>query len=309
MPRNRHDAFFKAAFSIRSIVLIYLQKFLDPGIVSRLELSALQKADDSFISGRLLASLADVVWTCSYNSGKLLRICFIFEHKSGKQKIPVFVQLLQYMLNVWRSDIRHKRPLTLPIPIVVHHGGEKWEHKPFHTYFDGINESLKAFIPSFEYVLTDLVQIEKDQLKAKKLEHLFNVFVALKYVSDQEKLLENSKDILNFAEKFLDTEEGTELFEMVLTYFGSFASLETPEIHGILEDLGSKSKKLGMSVWEKIRKEGKIEGKIEGEQEKSREFVTALLKNTDWDNAHIAFIANVPETFVAKLRAELKPAE
>ena len=315
MPKRliNHDTFFRGAFSMRSIVLIYIRKFIAADIRRHLDLDTLQKADDSFVSGRLLSSFSDVVWTCCLTDGRLLRICFIFEHKSKQPKVPIFVQLLQYMVNIWRSDLRHKRPLTLPIPIVIHHGKEKWETRPFHTYFEGITDSLCKFVPTFEYVLTDLEQITAEQLKAKRLEQLFHVFLAMKSVFHTPEFLLNMRTVLNFAGDYFESEEGLELFEMVMTYFQHYAPLPPAEVIEIIEQLKPKPRTMARSAYQNIlaegRREGRLEGKLEGEAlkeaEKDREFVTSLIHNTDWDDARIAYIANVPEVFVLQVREEL----
>lgn len=204
------------------------------------------------------------------------------------------------MLNIWRSDIRHKRPLTLPVPIVIHHGRQTWSARPFHFWFEGITDSLKAFVPSFEFVLTDLAQMEKDELKAKRLEQLFHVFLAMKNVFDVPELLRNATDILNFAEGYFETEEGRELFEMVLIYFELNAPIEQEELREIIHELTPSPKSFAMSVYEKIKKEGKIEEAAI----KDRSFVVALLKNTDWDDARIAYVAGVSAEFVRQIRQE-----
>lgn len=52
--------------------------------------------------------------------------------------------------------------------------------------------------------------------------------------------------------------------------------------------------------------QGKLEGKMEGKTENSRLFVTNLIRNTDFDDDKIAFLAGVTPEFVRGVRKTLK---
>jgi hypothetical protein len=57
---------------------------------------------------------------------------------------------------------------------------------------------------------------------------------------------------------------------------------------------------------EKGRKEGMEKGMEKGAEQKSHEFVKNLLSNTNFDIAKIAALADVPESFVKKIRTGLQ---
>ncbi len=55
--------------------------------------------------------------------------------------------------------------------------------------------------------------------------------------------------------------------------------------------------------------EGKIEGKLEGILEGKLESVKSLVINTDFDDAHIAFLIAVPKEYVTNIRAKFNDAK
>ena len=67
-----------------------------------------------------------------------------------------YLQLIEYMLCIWKNDAQHKRPFTVVIPIVIYHGKRSFQPRPFHTYFFHLPDDLKQFIPDFEYIFTNI---------------------------------------------------------------------------------------------------------------------------------------------------------
>ena len=64
-------------------------------------------------------------------------------------------------------------------------------------------------------------------------------------------------------------------------------------------------KENAMGIIETIKKITREEALEEGAEQKTYEFVKNLLLNTDFDNAKIASLARVPETFVEKVKKEV----
>ena len=67
------------------------------------------------------------VFSKKENIKDFLKVTFPqIEHKSYKDK-KVILQLLSYMLKMWKRDMGDKRPLRIIIPLVFYHGRKKWD--------------------------------------------------------------------------------------------------------------------------------------------------------------------------------------
>lgn len=175
-----HDAVFKAFFSDAKIVKNYLLNYSPADIHSQLDFSFLRKCDTTFISGRFGVSFSDVLYETRLLNGTLARLLFLFEHKSYIPTLPIYLQLSDYLLHIWEDDLKNRRPLSVVIPVVVYHGEQRWEQKPFADYFSGLPEHWRAFIPDFHYLLTDLSQIPQQVIQNREeSEYLRNLFLSL----------------------------------------------------------------------------------------------------------------------------------
>ena len=144
-----HDHLFKSTFSDKQIAIDYILNFLPTPLSSKLDLSSLELSGTSYVDSELKESLSDVVYTCTYGE-ESLTLALLLEHKSGPDGI-IHLQLLSYMLGFWKQQPEKKMGLRVVIPIVVYHGGQKWEKRTFISHFPGLDHTLRPFIPHFEY--------------------------------------------------------------------------------------------------------------------------------------------------------------
>ena len=88
-----HDKYFKAMMSMKRTAVELLQYALDTKTFAQLELETLRPATDSYIDQTLRESFSDVVYTCNLSDGAPIRLSFLFEHKSDKErennKLPI----------------------------------------------------------------------------------------------------------------------------------------------------------------------------------------------------------------------------
>jgi len=191
--------------------------------------------------------------------------------------LPIHLQLLDYLLQIWEDDLKNKRPLSFVIPIVVYHGDRKWKQKPFSGYFPGLPEDWKVFIPNFHYLLTDLNHMTPREIDDKVgSEYLRNLFLALKFARNEKLILENWLNILTFGEpSYQNTREGILLQTLTLYIFNLFDMTEAkvktlnkqlpePErdwIDAIPEIFGRKWKEEGLR---KGLEEGREQGREQG---------------------------------------------
>ena len=98
-----HDAVFKTFFSDVAIVKKYLEHYTPPAIHQGIDFGVLRKSDTAFVSGRFGVSFSDVVYETQLKSGIAARLLFLFEHKSYVPSQPIYLQLLDYLLQIWED--------------------------------------------------------------------------------------------------------------------------------------------------------------------------------------------------------------
>ncbi|MDX2250245.1 MAG: Rpn family recombination-promoting nuclease/putative transposase, partial [Bacteroidia bacterium] len=154
--QSPHDRFLKHTLEDLSKARATLEGILPPALFSRLRLETLTAADTSYLDPRLREYFSDVVYTCQTQEKIPLQIAFLFEHKSYPPHVP-HLQLLRYMLEIWDREARENKPLSLVIPILLYHGKEAWEYRPFDSYFSGeLDEGLRSYAPLFDFLTLNL---------------------------------------------------------------------------------------------------------------------------------------------------------
>ena len=148
--KKPHDKFFGESFQHKEVMIAYSQHFLPKSVSSQLDYKTLVLDNQSYINEELKDFFSDIVYHCQTKTthGKekqSLRIALLFEHKSYVPKYPL-LQVLEYILLIWKEDQKQKRALTLVIPIVIYHGEGNWKHKEFTDMFPVIPDFLKVLL-------------------------------------------------------------------------------------------------------------------------------------------------------------------
>jgi predicted transposase/invertase (TIGR01784 family) len=181
-----HDAFFRRHFGRVELVRDYITDCLPKEVSKLIELDSLTRCESSYVGKKYEKLYSDVVYDAKLTDGKPFLLSLLFEHKS-KQPKCIELQLLGYMLQRWEEDFRNKRSLTFVLPIVVYHGKKKWDVKSMDTYFPGLPEALMKYLPTFEYLLTDLASTPFSSIEEVKADNLLrSVLAALKFAMQSE---------------------------------------------------------------------------------------------------------------------------
>jgi predicted transposase/invertase (TIGR01784 family) len=255
-----HDKFFKITFGMKDSVRDYLIHFFKKEIVSQLDLDSLTPETTEFISPKMTAYFADVLWQCKLKNGEDINIAFLFEHKSYPEKYH-HVQILRYMVEIWENCIANNLPLTPIVPIIVYHGEAAWHYKPFESLFPNLPIEFKAFLPCFHYHLTDLKDYSKDMLIHLEAGVLVNAFMMMKHYKDKDFLKNCVEYIFHGAENFWDDESKRKFKEALLVYFIKMSELRREDLVNFIEPkLIESLKKEAMSTWDNLIAEGKAQG-------------------------------------------------
>ena len=260
---NPHDKFFKETFSKQENVVDFIQGTFPENILDNLELSSLVLDNNSYIDEELKEYFSDIVYNCISKTGEV-KIAILFEHKSYVLKYP-HLQLLKYQLKVLETNIKQNEKLILAIPVIIYHGKEKWEIRKFEDYFEGLDVLYHRFIPSFDYLLTDLSAYSNEEIKEKAFQKvsLAIPLLLMKNIFDETELTKNIKGILEIGKNYLEQEEGLKFLEGVIRYL-SAAEIEPEKVINTIKEISEEGGELLMTMASRLIERGMEKGRIEG---------------------------------------------
>ncbi len=250
---NPHDKFFKETFSRLEVAKSFIEEVFPSDLRERLNIAGLKRVTDSFMDEELEEYLADVVYQTDFAGQKTL-VTLLFEHKSYIQKYP-HLQLLQYILNIWKEERKQKKKLSVVIPIIIHHGEGTWKYKSMKSYFKGLHPSLEKFIPDFDYLLFTLDKIEDSQIANFQNLLLSMTTMLLKHSHDKED--EFLKLSSFWAEKLnrLDAEKQLEFIKTVFYYIETTLNLTQKDLTPIFTEVSTNVNNIAMTIADRIREE------------------------------------------------------
>ncbi|MEL7341984.1 MAG: Rpn family recombination-promoting nuclease/putative transposase, partial [Bacteroidota bacterium] len=213
----------------------------------QIDFNSLVPDPTEYLNEELKAFYADVVYSAKVNKQEV-KLVFLLEHKSYVERQP-YLQLLEYMMGIWRKDVQAgKKKLTPVVPMVIYHGKEIWSYQSFSDYFQhGDIEELIAFIPSFDYFLTNLSREADDEIMEKYDGFLFRRgFYLMKHVWD--------KDLSDKALRLLDEIDQQLSYQEHLTF----------QVRSLLVYLTNSTKDKKTEIMEKTKGIAETWGMIEG---------------------------------------------
>jgi len=260
-PKDPHDRLFKRVMSDEANVRQFIKEFLPKDISSQIGLKEMKLIPTEKIKGYNKYYM-DIAVECHISNTKG-QLYFVFEHKSYPDP-GVLLQILSYMTILWDEQRKKNVSLTPVIPVVIYHGSSSWNVTThFQGQFDSLNESIKPYIPEFNYVLVDLTQIPNDEIeqKAKDTPFLMASLLLMKLVA-----LHDIEGIMRITVIISLSEE-----ERIILILYLFYTLDVDQdtMQRIAKELGGEE--LMPSLAEKLikqgEKRGEEKGKIEGKQE------------------------------------------
>ena len=251
---NVHDKFFKDSFSRLEVAQSFIEELFPPELKEKFNLQDLKRISESFIDDELEEFFSDIIYQTNLSNQQTL-VTLLFEHKSYIVPFP-HIQLLQYILNIWKQEIKDgKTALSLVIPIVIHHGDKKWEYKSINSYFVDLPQVLDKFIPDFDYLLFSLNDIEDDRLASIKNVILSMSAMLLKHSHDKND--EFLKLTPFWLEKLreLDAQKQLEFIKSSLIYIQNAIDLTNKEIPPIFTKVSNNVNNIAMTIADHIREE------------------------------------------------------
>ncbi len=270
---NPHDAFFEKIFGKKENAKEFLINYLPENILKLIDTDQLEIAKGSFIEKNLQRYFSDLLYKINFKNEKGY-IYALFEHKSSPVR-STQLQLLQYMVQIWRQYNDQHPQLQLPIilPLVVYHGKKPWNiGMKFSDLMVKGSVAFNEYIPDFTYILYDLAKYRNSEIKGS-----INVKASLllmKNIFNPELRVELDK-IFSIIKDIKDKKKIVSILETIITYIMSATELSVEELKESVEK--GISKKLGeeiMTTAEKLIEQGVAQGVLK----KGRGDIVALLK-------------------------------
>jgi predicted transposase/invertase (TIGR01784 family) len=248
-----HDKFFKETFSRLEVAQSFIEELFPQELKEKLNIKDLKRIPDSFIDQELEEYFSDIIYQTNLAQQGTL-VTLLFEHKSYSVPFP-HIQLLQYIINIWKQEIKAKKKLSVIIPIVIHHGEQKWEYKSMKKYFVDLPPTLHKFIPDFDYLLFSLSDMEDDRLASIKNVILSMSAMLLKHSHDKNDGFLKLTPFWLEKLRELDAQQQLDFIRSVFVYIQNAIDLTNKEIPPIFTQVSNNVNDIAMTIADHIREE------------------------------------------------------
>ena len=266
------DKAFTIVMKTKESALEYLRTFC-PKVYDLLDIDNFELDDTNYVKEDFEEYYSDVVYRTFLKETpkgrkKPVSIVLLMEHKKSIESyFKLFLQLLEYIILIWREDLRNNRKPSVIIPIVVFQGKKGIRPKQLHDFFKGIPEELLAFIPNFKYFLTSVHGLADAEILALDQEGLLRtLFLAYTYAEKRDTIEDMEIEVFKFFKDKLP--DDFKLFKFFFDFINNEEYI-SPQVRAKVfeEYLSPKQKEGFMNTYQTIRHEGRQEGRQEGLQE------------------------------------------
>lgn len=289
------DKSFKVAMKVKASALEFVEQFF-PELYAHLDINSFELDNTNYITKDFDEFYSDVVYRTylkqsSSKTKKPVAVALLFEHKKTiSSYFTLFLQLLEYIILIWKDDLANKRKPSLIIPIVVFQGKRGLKTKQMHDCFRGIPRELLPFIPNFACHLTNVHELPDDRILSLDQKGLLrSLFLAYTYTERKESI----SNILTEIFKFFDYEpERFDFFQLIFEFIAKEDYLSGDEVEELFNHyLSPKTKKKMLTTYQVWKGEGRKEGRQEGEIKKAR----LVVLRGRWKGLSADFLADVSE--------------
>ncbi|MDE0240652.1 MAG: Rpn family recombination-promoting nuclease/putative transposase [bacterium] len=165
LPSHPHDTLFRALVSAPPLAAALLADYLPVPVAALLDPDMPpEHVEGTFIDEEGARSQCDALFQARLRTGKPLHIYALVEHKSHIDETTP-LQLLGYMVNIWRRDLAKGTGGLRPIvPLVFYHGRQEWRVPLSVAAMVDAPEVLAPYVRDFAYTLHDLGRIAPERL-------------------------------------------------------------------------------------------------------------------------------------------------
>ncbi|OLS03284.1 Rpn family recombination-promoting nuclease/putative transposase [Tissierella creatinophila] len=277
-----HDKYFRSTFGEIDFTKDFLTNYLPEELVKMIDMNTLTSQPTSYISKDFKEQFTDLLFRVDIME-KEAYIYFLFEHKSYRDRMVIF-QVLKYMIAVWEAKIqdgldRRKNDriidtgdieIPLVIPLVVYHDKYRWNIKrtlgEMIANYSDLPDSIKKYVPDFEYMLTDLSFSDEGEGLSEDHAIVIRTLNQARYASKDEILDIFTEAITVFTNNKDEDMVDYYIIESMTYILTVREDISAEELFEVAGQISKKGGELVMTAAEKLRKEGIKEGIELGEQ-------------------------------------------
>lgn len=292
-----HDKYFRSTFGEIDFAKDFLTNYLPEELVEMIDMNTLAPQPTSYISKELKDQFTDLLFRVDIKK-KEAYVYFLFEHKSYRDRMVIF-QVLKYMIAVWEAkiqeDLDRRRndkiidtgdiEIPLVIPLVVYHDQYRWNVRrtlgEMIPNYSELPESIKKYVPDFEYMLTDLSSSDKKVGLAEDHAIVIRTLNQARYASKDEILDIFTEAITVFTNNKDEDMVGYYIIESMTYILTVREDISAEELFEVAGQISEKGGELVMTAAEKLKRKGIEEGielgKEEGKMEGTKKSIQRVL--------------------------------
>jgi predicted transposase/invertase (TIGR01784 family) len=278
-----HNNLFINVFGQENMAADFFCHYLPQKVVPLFDFSKLKRCHECFVDAMLKDRQADLLFEVPFKNKDANALIYILaEHQSSFDPMMAY-RLLCYINKVWewwRKNSTKAKKLPAILPFVLYHGQQPWRGSL--EFIDCIQlepeekEKLKAYIPNFRFMLTDLCQTPDEGILGSAGCRLSLLSFKYSRSEDLEKKFKTwDKEI---HEVLIDTKHGWYFLEVILKYLMNTGErLPAETVVEVVSRVNKKAEEAVMTIAEQLRMEGRAEGIEKGRAEGKAEGKAAIL--------------------------------
>lgn len=261
-----HDGIFRTSFSDPRAVEGFAEMTFPKSLLAKINLKTLKPEPTTFLDDNFRKYYSDMVYSCETKEGENVLLNFVFEHKSYLPDNPE-LQLLLYMALGYaqqkrvQKEQKKKGSLTQTIPVLLYHGNADYVTRHLYEYLQSQDESLRKYVPQFEYILIDLDTYSDEQIMSMKFGFfLRSVLLLFKHKNDKEYVKRNSGKIFIFVEENIALDQKHLYVRELFFYIIKTFKMDIQEIDEVVENVSDQSRETVMTGYDALIHRGVIQG-------------------------------------------------
>ncbi len=305
--KSIHDHFLKEVFRDVGRAQSYFQHRLPADLIEQIDLSKIQEVPGSFLNEELKASFADILFEVPLKGRKKsFFLPILLEFKSWKDKY-VTIQLGQYIFSGLGKQVKKGKKPRPVIPVLFYHGKDPWEYHTHRSLYSDLDDSLKKYIPEFDYVFDNIQATEESEILRIQAGIWRGVKLLLKRAWNEEDLMRSADKIfleIHKSDRNLTVKAIVYYYNMITNKEKAMESLES--ISSIVKR-GPKNayEEILLEGYEKADKENREEiQKIKEEQKATIRKSVVNLYKLGVSSHHIGKALEISESETDKILRE-----
>ncbi len=272
------DKFFRRFFQEKEVIQEMLIHLVKQSWVNDLDFTTLERVERSYVTKSIQERSSDVIWKIKYKRTEIY-INILTEIQSSND-ITMPIRFLDYIGSFYENEYKNLKAdekIIPMIPILFYVGSEKWTAvSKFHDLVKIPNNSLKKYIPDFEYIAIILDEISKEDLL--KAESILTKLLAMNKSQNKEEFTEITLNLFKLILKFKDTSIVQKYIDIIFLYIEMISNKHIPkkEAKKIIEDIEGGN--MFFMTLDHIFQQEKEKGELKGEKQKAIEIAKELLE-------------------------------